>query len=177
MSDLQEFQSNFISFIQGDELNISGYLKESRNESLTKERSLKLYRNNHFATLLKSLERCFPVFRILIGENAFKGFAVLFIREHPCQSRKLIEYSNQFISFVIKKDLDKKIPFASDLMRFEFAQIEVLHTSHARVYKSRHPIFALWIALKNSSTPKYESKPWYYYKIGLQGGSVSISDC
>jgi hypothetical protein len=66
----------------------------------TSAERLAIYANAYFQRLIECLESDFPIFRKLVGEEAFPGFAAEYLERYPSQSYTLGRLSGNFARFL-----------------------------------------------------------------------------
>jgi hypothetical protein len=92
-----------------------------RGDGLDPAERLRIYRNHAFATLGHVLEGTFPVVCRLVDKRFFAYAAHEYLREHPPQSRCLVEYGADFADFLAGFEPCKDLPYLADVARFEWA--------------------------------------------------------
>ncbi len=131
---------------------------------------LAIYRNTVQGSLTEALAATFPVFRRIVGEEFFAGFARRFIAVHPPQRPQLSAYGAAFPDFIASADLNQQLPYVADVARLEWARNESYFAPDAplldaqrlavdaesledmtlrlhpatRCVVSRYPIFRIW---------------------------------
>jgi hypothetical protein len=92
-----------------------------RGDGLDPAARVGIYRNHAFATLGASLQGTFPMVCRLVDERFFAYAAHEYLREHPPQSRYLVEYGADFPDFLADFEPCKALPYLADVARFEWA--------------------------------------------------------
>jgi Putative DNA-binding domain len=90
-------------------------------DGLDVERRLQIYRNNTLISLTEALRTTFPVATRLVGEKFFAFAADRFIRAHPPQAPRLIEYGATFPRFLAAFEPAGTLPYLPDVARLEWA--------------------------------------------------------
>lgn len=92
---------------------------------------LSVHRHSVRHALLGALQAAFPVLRTRLGEVAFAGLAVAFIRAHPPSSPVLHEYGAGLAGFIDAHSdaLDSMSPWCADLARLEWARRAAFHAA------------------------------------------------
>ena len=96
-------------------------------------RRLDVYRNNHFASLVASLEDNFVVCRALVGEPFFREMARAFVQSHPPRSPVLAEYGRLLPGFIDAFEPAASVPYLADVARLEQLRIDAWHAGDARL--------------------------------------------
>jgi hypothetical protein len=91
-----------------------------RGDGLDPAARLRIYRNHAFATLGAVLEGTFPVVCRLVDKRFFAYAAHEYLREHPPNSRCLVEYGADFADFLAGFEPCKDLPYLADVARFEW---------------------------------------------------------
>src|SRR5947209_10624672 len=82
---------------------------------------LQIYRYHAFATLGAVLEGNFPVVSRLVDKRFFAYAAHEYLREHPPNSRCLVEYGGDFADFLAGFEPCKDLPYLAEVARLEWA--------------------------------------------------------
>ncbi len=92
----------------------------TRSTQQTSAERLAVYANACFQRLIECLESDFPIFRQLVGDEAFAGFAMEHLQRHPSHSYTLGRLSDHFDRF-----LKESKPAASDEKASDWADFLV----------------------------------------------------
>jgi len=92
-----------------------------RGDGLAPAARLAIYRNHAVTTLGAVLKGAFPVVCRLVDERFFAYAAHEYLREHPPQSRCLVEYGADFADFLADFGPCKDLQYLADVARFEWA--------------------------------------------------------
>jgi hypothetical protein len=100
----------------------AGELEQVINPSAqqTSAERLAIYANAYFQRLIECLESDFPIFRQLVGDEAFAGFAIEYLQRHPSHSYTLGRLSDHFERF-----LEESKPAAGDEKATDWADFLV----------------------------------------------------
>jgi hypothetical protein len=72
----------------------------NRSVQQTSTERLAIYANAYFQRLIECLASDFPIFRKLVGEEAFAGFAAAYLERYPSQSYTLGRLAENFARFL-----------------------------------------------------------------------------
>jgi len=86
-----------------------------------------IYRNNVASGLARALAARFPVTEKIVGEEFFTAMARDFVLTHPPTSPVLLHYGADFADFVAGFAPAASLPYLSDIVRLEDAQIRAYH--------------------------------------------------
>ena len=90
-----------------------------------------VYRNNVAAGLTRALEASFPVIRKLVGAEFFAAMAVEFALKHPPKSQMLMQYGDDFASFLKNFPPVAHLGYLPDMARLEQAIRTSYHAADA----------------------------------------------
>lgn len=92
-----------------------------------KEKNVGRYRQLIFNVVNGSLQSAFPLTYNILGEEEWHKLAHTFFSSHRCQSPMVWEMPKELYEFVVEENyhLIKKYPFLSDLLLFEWKEVEV----------------------------------------------------
>ena len=101
-----------------------------REDGLTFDKRLQVYRNNTILSLTEALKATFPVAAALVGEKFFGFAAKIFISGNPPQAPRLAEYGSGFSEFLAGFEPARTIPYLADVAALEWAMNEAHHAPH-----------------------------------------------
>ena len=101
---------------------------KSWNGSSTTER-FSVYRNNVITSLVNALGETFDVTRQLVGEDFFRAMASEFVRQHPPEGARLVDYGDEFPSFISTFPPARPLVYLADVARLEQAYIQTYHAA------------------------------------------------
>ena len=101
---------------------------KSWNGSSTTER-FAVYRNNVVTSLVNALAQTFDVTRQLVGDDFFHAMAALFVRQCPPTGARLIDYGEDFPSFIASFPPARPVPYLADIAGLEHAYIQAYHAA------------------------------------------------
>lgn len=194
---LAELQQAYSHFIERD--NSLLYSLLSPCSKIDKDLSLKIYRNNHISSLMKSLSDTYSACIHILGEEIFQGLSLDYISRFRSTSPLLSSYGHRFFDFLGESTMGQQIPFLQDLAHYEWEVKNVILTdfdepikqpppdlevslglvSHVTLFESQHPVSEIWSALVNK---REDEIPWrgpFYYliiKTGFGSKTISISE-
>jgi len=92
-----------------------------------KEKNVGRYRQLIFNVVNGSLQSAYPLTYSLLGEEEWHELAHTFFSSHRCQSPLVWQMPKELYEFVVEENypLAKKYPFLSDLLLFEWKEVEV----------------------------------------------------
>ena len=104
---------------------------KSWNGSSTTDR-FAVYRNNVVTSLTNALAETFDVTRQLVGDDFFHAMAAVFVRQSPPNGARLIDYGEDFPSFIARFPPAQSVPYLADVARLEHAYIQAYHAADCR---------------------------------------------
>lgn len=137
------------------------------------QRRFAIYRNNVLAGLTQALRHRFPVSERLVGERFFGAMARDYIARHKPASPLLVNYGDDFPTFIEGFEPAGDLPYLADVARLEVAWSQAYHAAEAtpleldaltgvavqdligarlklhpsaRLLRSSHPIAGIWAA-------------------------------
>ena len=119
MPNLLELQLQLRRAVLGGDT--AGLVAAIHGDGLDPAARLRIYRNHAFATLGTVLEGTFPVVCRLVDKRFFAYAAHEYLREHPPNSRCLIDYGADFADFLAGFEPCLALPYLADVARFEWA--------------------------------------------------------
>jgi hypothetical protein len=99
-------------------------IRPSRKQTAAER--LQVYSNAYFARLLDCLREEYPALRHAAGEDAFEGFAIGYLQQHPSQSYTLADLGAGFPGYLA----DPRPPFL--LQTYRLARVRRLHKTLPR---------------------------------------------
>lgn len=90
-----------------------------------------IYRNNVTTGLAQALAIRFPITEKIVGEEFFAAMARAFVKENLPRSPVLLDYGSDFDRFVAAFEPARSLPYLSDIVRLENAQIRAYHAADA----------------------------------------------
>jgi len=92
---------------------------------------LKVYQNNYYATLIKTLANIYPVTARLLGKTYFGILARNFMALYPSQTRNLNEYGFELPQFILSLQANPdhemvNLPYLGEVANFELAVHRIL---------------------------------------------------
>lgn len=163
----QDTESKFESHIHPDEIGAA-------------ERT-QIHKNNFFITLTEALKEIYPVLRRLVGDDYFEHVAHEYVYSNPPKSGCLVEFGEDFPSFVSVRPEVQKLLYLRDVGRFEWLINEAFHEADAkpvdksdlesflqdsygelrfqfhpssRLFYSPYPVHKIWQANLQDNTPQ-----------------------
>ncbi len=90
-----------------------------------------VYRNNVVVSLIEALQAAYPATHRLVGEAFFVAMAQIFVRQHPPQSPRMLDYGDGFADFIAGFAPAATLPYLADVARIERAWLEAYHAPEA----------------------------------------------
>lgn len=89
------------------------------------------YRRLVFNIIQDNIESAYPIAFKYLPENVWNELVYDFFAIHNCQSYQVWKLPKEFMEFVIANNYSQKhnLPFLNDLLRFEWAEMEVYNTA------------------------------------------------
>jgi hypothetical protein len=100
-----------------------------REDGLSGDRRLGLYRNNTLSSLTEALAGVYPVVQRLVGERFFAYASRQFIGGHPSLSGNLHDFGGEFAAFLEALEAAAGLPYLADVARLEWAYHRVFHAA------------------------------------------------
>ena len=93
----------------------------SKNQRLTTEEQITIYRNSVIGCMIHALRQTYPVCNKLVGEQFFDVMATQFIHKHPSLSPDIGNYGESFADFIADFKPAKALVYLTDIARLEWA--------------------------------------------------------
>ena len=171
--DLKQWQKLFVAAIYGDAI----ASKEMQNHiarlpNISHKDALSIYQKNCKGALLTTLKQCYKVCRQLIGNDAFRQQAALYIERVPSTTQDLNQYGKNFpshLSVLIEHEpAYSALPYLPDMAVYEYLYQSVYYapmaaandlpnstsvnadlifvalSKHCRIFTSAYPISEIW---------------------------------
>ena len=130
-----------------------------------------VYRNNVVVSLTEALASAYPVIQTLVGKEFFDAMVGVHLRKHPPKSPLMINYGEDFPTFLTKFPPASHLGYLPDVARVELARRQAYHAADAspcpperlsnldgnrlydarivlhpslRIIRSRYPVFSIW---------------------------------
>ena len=91
-----------------------------------------VYRNNVVVGLVGALSDIFPAIKKLLGEDAFKSLAQLYVSDQPPTSPLMFEYGKSFPDFIKAFEPLKNYPYLRDVAEIERSWLDAYHAADAQ---------------------------------------------
>lgn len=91
-----------------------------------------VYRNNVVVGLVGALSDIFPAIKKLLGEDAFKSLAQLYVSDQPPISPLMFKYGKSFPDFIKAFEPLKNYPYLTDVAQIERAWLDAYHSADAQ---------------------------------------------
>jgi len=130
MPSLREIQRGFSAAVFEQDAALRPWVRE---QGLTAERRLAIYRNNTFLGLAEALKDGFPVVLRLVGAEFFEAMARRFVAERPPRGGCLLDYGGEFADSIAAFEPAAALPYLPDVARLEWAWHESFHAAEAPV--------------------------------------------
>lgn len=91
------------------------------------QKRFSVYRNNVVVGLTGALSDIFPATLRLLGEEAFKNLARIYVASEPPTSPLMFEYGHGFAIFLEKFEPLRKYPYLADVARIERLWLDCYH--------------------------------------------------
>lgn len=176
---LSEIQAAFGAAVTDPTLPIP---KDIRGRGVAADcRRFAVYRNNVMVGLVDALQSRFPVAEKLVGTAFFRAMARIYVARHKPRTPLLMQYGDDFPSFVARFESTQTVPYLADVARLEVAWSEAYHALDAaslgadalisssaedlvqariglqpslRLLRSIYPVATIWSAHQGAGTVK-----------------------
>lgn len=132
MKPLSDLQREFCDALRAPGPPSPELMDELLDDGTALER-FNVYRNNFIVLNGDALADMYPTTRRLVGCEAFRSLANLYVRTHPPESRTLLLYGDRFPGFLESIPELSRLPYLSDVARLEFAWTRAYHAPDARI--------------------------------------------
>ena len=119
MLPLHELQQTIARGILADEA--AALADVIREDGLSFDKRLQVYRNNTFLSLAEALKTTYPVVSALVGEKFFATAAKAHIAAQPPRAPRLAEYGAGFADFLAGFERVRALLYLPDVARLEWA--------------------------------------------------------
>ena len=130
MNTLYETQLRFADYVlrdKGLDLAVAGI----KDNQLTPQQCLSIYRNNTQLGLTEALRDGYPVVNKLVGNEFFNHLARSFIQRFPPKAGCLLSYGGNFADFIAQFQPAAGLPYLPDTARLEWLWHEAFHEAEA----------------------------------------------
>lgn len=93
------------------------------------QKRFSVYRNNVVVGLTSALADIFPAIQRLLGEDAFKNLARIYVAKEPPTSPLMFEYGHSFAGFLEVFEPLQKYPYLADVARIERLWLDAYHVA------------------------------------------------
>lgn len=100
-------------------------MRAIRQDSITRDARLAVYRNNIYVGLFNALKEAFPTTCKLVSEDYFRTLVRGYVQAHPPQSGNLDTYGADLPAFLRNESAAQPYPFLSDIAQLEWLMHEV----------------------------------------------------
>jgi hypothetical protein len=121
MPALRELQLQFVAALFDESNAVEAHVRE---DGLSVEARLDVYRNNVREGFIKALALGFPVIERLGGSDYFRQLATEFLRAHPSRAGNLHHIGAPFAPFLREKFAGTQYAYFADVAALEWAQQE-----------------------------------------------------
>jgi hypothetical protein len=133
MTSLAALQNSFLSAVFDS--NVSEHLDFIQPiAKVDAAAQFKIYKNNVFSQLTKTLKNIYPACYQLVGIDFFNAMAVYYIRENPSVFVDLNEYGETFAEFISAFEAAKPLPYLADVAKLEWAWHLIYSAANSPVF-------------------------------------------
>lgn len=130
MNDLNETQRRFTDYVlRNKRLDLAE--QGIKDNQLTAQQRLGIYRNNTQLGLTEALRDGYPVVNKLVGNEFFNHLARSFIQRFPPKAGCLLSYGGNFADFIAQFQPAAGLPYLPDTARLEWLWHEAFHEAGA----------------------------------------------
>lgn len=147
--NLNQLQYLFHTFILNDNKNTVKIIRPC--QKLSTQQSINIYKNSYFERFIAALKQDFPVLCAHLGEGAFRGLIIDYIKNNPSNHFSL-RYVGKYLPEFIKNSHESFLPY-SDLAQYEWLMCRV--ECNEAIFQSNYNIQEVWNAfyLENKLIP------------------------
>lgn len=102
-----------------------------------------VYRNNVLSSLINALADNYPVVAQLVGEEFFRGMAVVYVQSAPPRSPVMSDYGDDFAGFIERFEPAACVPYLADVARLERLHVQAWHAADAEPMADERIVEAL----------------------------------
>lgn len=171
------FQKSFLEHITADKDYLFENEKHGNLPKKNLQKHLNIYKNNFYSTLIESLRTYLPATAESIPREVFQGLVVKLIKSSQENTiTSLSAFSNLFPAHLEELKIHEKIPYITDLARYELLEQSLIKNKTTEVFfKSKHPISELKASLLNSSKLKFKKDSSYHYRLVKTEGFIKAT--
>ncbi|WP_086933119.1 DNA-binding domain-containing protein [Agarilytica rhodophyticola] len=116
---LEKFQQQMTEFVfhKQEAKSLSSFAKEYSEEELNAR--LAIYQNNTFYSLIEALKDLYPTVLGAIGNDLFSVSARIFLDNNPPSSAAMVDFGQQFPSFLSEFSGAESFPYIQDLAQLD----------------------------------------------------------
>ncbi len=126
MQTLKNLQQQFLAALKNPATQKDFFAMIDENEKLQKAQRLAIYRDSIQESLITTLLTTFSVCDQLIGREAFRGLAKLYLQQTPALSPDLGQYGDSFSEFIANFTAAKSVPYLADMAKWEWLYWQAL---------------------------------------------------
>lgn len=167
---LKQLQMDFYQDVLTSESTAKNYLK---NGNFSAKDLIQIYHNQYFLSLSESLSKSYSCVKRLVGEGFFNKLARDFIVLYPSKTGSVIDYGDEFSSFIKSSPYCKTVPYLVDIAEFERLYKHCYFSGIVSFMHSMYPIIKIWQLSEDSEQLDLTSGE-DYLKIYRQGGEVLV---
>ncbi len=132
MKSLSDLQREFCDLLRTSDPPPRDLMDELLDDGTARER-FNVYRNNFIVLNGDALADMYPTIKRLVGDEAFRSLANLYVRRHPPATRTLLLYGDRFPRFLESIPELSQLPYLSDVARLEFGWTRAYHAPDAQM--------------------------------------------
>ena len=132
MKSLSDLQQEFCDLLRTSDPPPRDLMDELLDDGTVLER-FNVYRNNFVVLNGDALADMYPTIKRLVGDEAFRSLANLYVRRHPPETRTLLLYGDRFPGFLESIPELSQLPYLSDVARLEFGWTCAYHAPDAQM--------------------------------------------
>ena len=100
-----------------------------RGSNRARASRFEVYRNNVVTSLVRSLEKTYPVVSRLVGPEFFQAMARVYVESDPPRTPALIDYGATFPRFLVNFEPVRDLPYLSDVAALEWLRTRSYHAA------------------------------------------------